>query len=67
MLAWVAYAVLSVLWAVYAWRMQRALYPGEPKWKEAAVVALNLVAAPVCLIIAIIRLPMEAREPKEGS
>jgi len=66
-MAWLAYGVLCVLWSIYAWRMQRELYPGEPRWKEAAVVALNLVAAPVCLIIAIIRLPREAQEPMEGS
>ena len=53
------YCVMCVLWGVFAARMQHKLNYDKrlynPLW---AVALINAIAAPICMVIAIVRCPV---------
>ena len=61
----VVYAVFSVLWMIFACRMQCKCYPNATKFKMLLVALANLLFAPICMILAIWRLPLPEDEITE--
>ena len=64
-LASVVYAVFSVLWTIFACRMQNKCYPNATKFKMLLAVLANLLFAPICMVLAIWMLPLPKDEITE--